>query len=205
MGLFDKFKKGSPKLENEDYMGLAEQYLSQGNYLEAIETYKKIIQTVYKNKSSDSYRHLTQRIVDCYIKLGDYEKVIELWPLQFHSADYSPKDMYELIKFLEASGRNDLALRVFERAGKKLLRNKIEFLIKNRRIPEANEAINELLASVEETNPAILGIWLTKAKVSMSLLKFPEARRYLDKIIEKNPRNEEARKLKEFCAKHMND
>jgi hypothetical protein len=34
-------------------------------------------------------------------------------------------------------------------------------------------------------------------------MKWEEAHRYLSKIIEKNPRNEEARKLKEFCMKQI--
>ena len=55
--------------------------------------------------------------------------------------------------------------------------------------------------SVKETDPAIEGIWMTKAKLSMSLQKWEEANKYLGKAIEKNSHNLEARKLKDFCLK----
>jgi tetratricopeptide (TPR) repeat protein len=202
MGFFDKLKKVWSS-EPADPISLAEQFEAQGDYNSAIEKYREVINTVYAGRAQDHYKHLTKKIIDCYIKLGDFEQVIDLWSLKYHPSDYGPKETYELIKVLESAGRDDLVLKVYEGAGKKLVINKIEFLIKNKKIPQANAEIAELLATIPESNPNIEALWLTKSKLSMSLMKWEEATRYLNKILEKNMRNEEARKLKEFCLKQI--
>lgn len=202
MGIFDKIKKGWSSAPT-DPISLAESLEAQGDFLGAIEKYRDVINTVYKGRAQDHYKHLTKKIIDCYIKLGDYNQVMDLWSLQYHPADYTPKEMYELIKILESAGRGDLVMRVYDEAGGKLALNKIQYLIKNKQIPQANTELMQLLATVPEGAPNIQELWLTKAKLSMSLLKWEEATRYLNKILERNMRHDEARTLKEFCLKQI--
>jgi tetratricopeptide (TPR) repeat protein len=201
MGIFDLFKK--KKVEEGDYIASAEQFEKAGDFTNAVNEYQKLINLVFSGKEPKFYRHITKKIVACYVKLGDYEKVIEMWPSCYDSSDYGPKEMYELIKILEGAQRFDLVMRVYDDSGNKLLPNKIEFLIKQKKIPEANALLNELLAKVPETNPSIKGIWLTKAKVCMSLRKWEESAKYLNKILERDNRNIEVLKLKEFCMKQV--
>ena len=198
MGFFNLFKKEN---KETDFMALAEDFESKGMYAEAISNYQEVINSVYEGKDPLKYVHLTKKIIACSVKMGDYDRVMELWPTQFHHLDYGAKEMYELIKTLEAGQRLDLVMRVYDIAGKKLLANKVEFLIKQKKIPEANAAVNELLVNSPENFAGITNIWLTKAKLSMSLTKFEEANRYLTKIIDKDPKNLEARKLKDYCVK----
>jgi len=202
MGLFDIFKK---KQSEGDSLALAEASFSKGDYLGSIESYQKVINTFFAEKEPKSYGHITKKIIECHRFLGNYERVIELWPSQYSSVDYGPKEMFELIKVLEAAQKFDLAEKIYESSGKTLLRNKVEFYIRQKKIPQAYGTINELLASVNENNPEIAKLWLVKAKLSMSLLKFPEANKYLDKILEKDSKNMEARKLKDFCSRNMNN
>ena len=199
MGLFNIFKKSGES--GKDPIAKAEEFESKAMYLEAIGEYKKVIDTIYAGKDPLKYKHLIRKIIDCCIKMGSYDQVRDLWPTQFHPLDYGAKEMFELIKILEQGQRNDLVMQVYEQAGKKLLRNKIEFLIKNKKMPQANDALNELLGSVNAQTPGIEEIWLSKARVSMSLLKWEEANKYLGKILDKNMHNSEARKLKDFCVK----
>ena len=204
MGLFNFFKKEKDVDPRDvDYMSNAEAFEQAGDFLSAIGEYEKIIQFVYAEKEPKHYRHISKKIINCYLKLGDYERVSEMWSLQYDPLDYGPKEMYELIKILEAAQKFDLVMLVYNHAGKPLLRNKIEFLIRQKKIPEANELMNELIAAVTDQQPGIIDIWLQKAKLSLSLQKWDEASRYLNKIIEKDPRNLEARKLKEFCMKQV--
>ncbi|MEK6885512.1 MAG: hypothetical protein AABX17_00940 [Nanoarchaeota archaeon] len=204
MGLFNFFKKEQDIDPRDiDYMSQAEDFEKKGDFVSAISEYDKIIQYVYVEKEPKYFRHITKRIINCHLKLGNYEKVSELWALQYDPLDYGAKEMYELIKILEAAGKLDLVMMIYDRAGKPLLRNKIEFLIKQKKIPEANELMNELLASIQETQPGIIEIWIAKAKLSLSLRKWEEANKYLNKIVEKDSHNIEARKLKEFCMKQI--
>jgi tetratricopeptide (TPR) repeat protein len=112
--------------------------------------------------------------------------------------------MFELIKVLEQGNRHDLIVRVYDVAGNSLLPNRIEYLIKQKKIPEANALLSELLSKIPESNPSIKGLWFTKAKLSMSLRRFEEANKYLGKLLEKDQHNLEARKLKDFCMKQIN-
>lgn len=200
MGLFDSFKK-KVNPEDIDYIALAEEAEKNNNYAEAIQQYEKLIEVIYRDKPESRFRHIRKKIVDCYLKLGDYEKVFDLWSSQYDPSDYGAKEMYDLIKILEAAQRTDLVVKVYDLAGSKLAANRIEFLIKQRKIPEANRLISELLASVPESSREIEALWLTKAKLSMSLMKWEEANYYLEKVLNKNQHNMEARKLKDFCVK----
>jgi tetratricopeptide (TPR) repeat protein len=203
MALFDLFKKNKVNPEDIDYISKAEELEKKGDFASAIEEYKKLIEIVFKDKPLKTYRHIIKKIVDCYIKIGDYEKVFELWPSKYDSSDYGGKEMYELIKILEQAQRNDLISKVYDQGGKKLTRNKIEYLIKQHKIPEANALLSEFLTEVSVSSPAIEELWMTKSKLCLSLTKWDEACKYLNKIIEKNPHNSEARKLKEFCLRQV--
>ena len=92
MGIFDKIKKAWSN-EEEDPITIAQSLEVQGNYQGAIEKYREVINTVYQGRSPDKYKHLTRKIIDCYLKLGDFNQVMDLWPLQYHSADYTGKEM----------------------------------------------------------------------------------------------------------------
>lgn len=201
MGLFNLFKK--ERLDDTDYMAKADQFEKVGDFLRAIEEYQKAIDWAFKDKSPEKYKHITKKIVNCYLKLGDHDKVFEMWKLQYSPSDYGPQEMYELIKVLEAAGKNDLVLKVYDMAGRALGRNKLDFLIKQKKVPEANILVTELLSGVQDTNPAIRPLWLIKAKLCLSLKKWDEANKYLNKIIEKDPHNEEVRRLKEFCLRQV--
>ena len=201
MAIFGLFKKKVQNPWDIDYVSAAEELEAKGDFSGAITEYEKIIKVIYADKPSKNYRHITKKIIDCYLKLGDYEKVMQLWPLKYDSADYGAREMYDLIKVLETAQRMDLVNQVFDRAGNKLLPNKIEFLIKQKRIPEANALLSGLLVNTNESSPGIENLWMTKVKLSMSLRKWEEANRFLDKILDKNQGNVEARKLKEFCIK----
>jgi tetratricopeptide (TPR) repeat protein len=201
--VFGLFKKKEVSPFDIDYIAQAEEFESKGDYTSAIEQYQKIINIIYKDKPTKAYTHISKKILLCYIKMGDYDKVFELWPLQFNPVDYDAKKQFELIKILEQANRNDLVMRVFDSAGKSLTRNKIEFLIKQKKVPEADAIMKDLLVNLDEFTPGIVDLWLTKAKLSLSLRKWEEANRYLSKIIEKSPKHDEARKLKEFCLKQL--
>ena len=203
MGIFDLFRK-APETD-VDYVTLAENFEKQGDYNAAIQQYEELIKNIYSDKPESRSRYIRRKIINCYMKLGNYEKVLELWSSQFDPLDYGAKEMYELVKILENAQKMDLVEQVYNLAGRKLIRNKIEFLVKQKKIPEANRLISELLANMDEKNPSIEGVWLQKAKLSMSLLKWEEANRYLNKILEKNSKNMEARRLKEFCIKHARE
>jgi tetratricopeptide (TPR) repeat protein len=203
MAIFGLFKKKAQNPWDIDYISVAEEFETAGDFTGAIAEYEKIIKVIYVDKPAKSYKHLTKKIIDCYLKLGNYEKVIELWPLKYDPTDYGPKEIYDLIKILEIAQRNDLIMQVFNQAGKKLLPNKIEFLIKQKRIPEANALLNELLVNAKESTQGIENLWMTKAKLCLSLMKWEEANRFLDKILEKNNNNAEARKLKTFCISQL--
>ncbi len=203
MALFGLIKKKEVHPWDIDYIAKAQEFEANGDFAGAIAEYEKVISVIYPNKPAKSYRHITKKIIDCYLKMGDFEKVIELWPLKHDPVDYTPKEMYELIKILEANQRMDLVNRVYDSAGNKLLPNKIEFLIKQKRMPEANALLSGMLVNTPETAPGIENLWLTKAKLSLSLRKWEEANKYLSKILDRNSHNEEARKLKEFCIKQL--
>jgi len=205
MGLFGLFGKKEGKW-GEDHIVLAEEFENKGDFLSAIAEYGKVIKKYYSDKEPKTYKHIMKKIVACYVKLGDYDKIFEMWKFQYEPSEYGPQEMYELIKILEAGQRNEQILQIYEQAGKGLLKNKINFLIKMKKNQEAYEALGELLSYVSESTPGIEKFWLMKAKLAMSLAKWTDAKRYLGKIIEKDPRNsDEARKLREMCLKHAEE
>lgn len=203
MGLFNFFKKESQDPLDVDYVAKAEAFEKTGNFAAAIGEYEKLIKYIYDGKEQRHYKHINKKIIACYQKLGDYERVFELWPSQYDSLDYGAKEMYELIKVLDSVQKNDLIMKVYDVAGKKLARNKIDFLIKLKKIPEANALTSELLMSIPEGTPGLKDLWLVKAKLCLSLRKWEEAMKYLNKLIDKDPHNMDVRRLKEFCIKQV--
>lgn len=202
MGLFGLFKKSSGS-DDWDGISLAGEAEKKGDFAGAIAEYQKVIDTIYVNRPPEKYKHLTAKIIDCYAKMGDYDKVFDMWSQKYDPSDYGAKEMYELVKVLEAAHRDDLIIKVYDKAGKKLARNKVEFLMRQKKIPEANALMNEILAEIPASNPMLKDLWLTKAKLSLSLRKWEEACKYLNKILEKDHHNEEVAKLKEFCMKQV--
>ena len=203
MGLFNFFKKESIQPEDVDYMSRAAEFEKAGDFGSAIAEYEKIIQFVYADKEPKCYVHVTKKILNCCIKMGDYDRVTSLWSQQYSPSDYGAKEMYELIKILESAQKMDLVAKVYDQAGKKLIRNKIDFLIKQKKIPEANELMNELLSLANPASPGMKDLWMIKAKLCLSLRRWPEANKFLNKILEKDTRNAEALKLKDFCMKQV--
>ena len=188
-----------------DHIVLAEEFENDGDFVAAISEYGKVIKNYYSDKEPKTYKHIMKKIVACYVKIGDYDKVFEMWKFQYDPSEYGPQEMYELIKILELGQKNDLILQIYNSAGKGLLKNKINFLIKMKKNEEAYESLSELLSYVSESTPGIEKFWLMKAKLAMSLAKWEEAKRYLNKIIEKDAHNAEARKLRDMCLKHAED
>jgi tetratricopeptide (TPR) repeat protein len=204
MGIFSFLKRDK---FNGDYIAEAEKYEAKGDFGGAIVEYEKMIQAVYADKEPKHYRHVIKRIVADHVKMGNLDVVFEMWPKQYDPSDYGAKEMYELIKILESGQRLDLVMKIYDMAGKKLLRNKMEFMIRLKKIPEANALMNELLMTAE-ANPeisvqAIKELWITKAKLCLSLKKWDEANKYINKVLEKDPHNMEVRKLKDFCLKQV--
>ena len=111
MALFGLFKKKTQNPWDIDYVSAAEELEAKGDFTGAIAEYEKIVKVIYADKPLKTYKHITKKIIDCYLKLGNYEKVMELWPLKYDSADYGPREMYDLIKVLEGAGRNDLVMQ----------------------------------------------------------------------------------------------
>lgn len=204
MGLFNLFKK-KDNIWGTDHIALAEDFENKGDLISAISEYGKVIKNYYSDKEPKTYKHIMKKIVACYVKLGDYDKVFEMWKFQYDPAEYGPQEMYELIKILEVGQKNEMILQIYESAGKSLLKNKINFLVKINKIPEAYEAITEILSYVSESTPGIEKFWLLKAKLAMSLGKWEDAKRYFNKIIEKDAHNAEARKLRDMCLKHASE
>jgi len=204
MGLLNLFKKKEGRW-GKDHIVLAESFESRGDFVSAIREYEEAIKQNHSGKDPKSYRPITRKIVECYVKLGDYDKIFEMWKLQYDSSEYGPKEMYELIKILEKGEKNEMILKIYEQAGKGLLKNKINFLIKMKKNEEAYESLGELLSYVSESTQGIEKFWLMKAKLAMSLGKWGDAKRYLGKIIEKDTHNTEARKLREMCLKHATE
>jgi len=202
MGLFGFFKK-EVHPEDIDYLSNAQELETKGDFPHAILEYQKAIEVIFSGKPPRAYRHITKKIISCYQSLGDYDKVFEMWPQQYDASEYGAKEMFELIKLLEVAQKPELIMKVYDKAGNKLIRNKIEFLMRQKKIPEANDLMNHLLPNINASMPGARDIWLTKARLCLSLRKWEEANKYLNKILELSPHDEEVRKLKEFCFKQV--
>jgi tetratricopeptide (TPR) repeat protein len=204
MGIFDKIKGvfSGKKPENEkDYLQMAKEFEGAGNFVEAIKAYNQLIETIYTGKEYYKYKHITKKIVELYIKLGDFERVAELWSKQYSSEEYGLREKYQLAIFLEKAGKPDMALKIYN-AEDFLQKQKVEFLLRQKKIDEANKECTRLIMMHKSSDEGIADLWFLKAKILMSLKRLEEAENYLLKVIEKRPNDLEAKKLKTFCTRY---
>ncbi len=204
MGIFGRIKEAfsGKKLEEEkDYLQLAQQLETAGNFAEAIKEYNQLIETIYTGKEYYKYKHITKKIVELYIKLQDFAMVAELWPKQYSQEEYGLKEKYHLAVFLEKAGKMDLALKIYSEEDF-LQKQKVEFLLRQRKVEEANKECSRLIMSHKASDEGIADLWFLKAKILMSLRRLEEAESYLIKVIEKRPNDMEAKKLKGFCSRY---
>lgn len=204
MGMFDKIKgvfSGKNPDDEKDYLQIAKELEAAGNFSEAINEYNKLIGTIYTGKEYYKYKHITKKIIELYIKLQDFAKVAELWPKQYNQEEYGLKEKYHLAIFLEKSGQVDLALKIYN-AEDFLQKQKVEFLLRQKKIEEANRECTRLIMMYKASDKEITDLWFLKAKILISLRRLEEAENYLMKVIERQPQNLEARKLKNFCERY---
>lgn len=203
MGFFSKIKEAfSTKEEDEkDYLQIAKEFEAQGNFPDAIKEYYRLIETIYNGKEYYKYKHITKKIVELYIKLGEFERVADLWPKQYNSEEYGLKEKYQLAIFLEKAGKPEMALKIYN-AEDFLQKQKVEFLLRQKKVDEANKECTRSIMMHKSSEQGIEDLWFLKAKILMSLRRLEEAESYLIKVIEKRPNDLEAKKLKIFCAKY---
>ncbi|MEM4271098.1 MAG: hypothetical protein QXO70_03315 [Candidatus Pacearchaeota archaeon] len=200
MGFFSNLFFGKKDVEEKDYLKLAADYESREMYPEAIGEYEKLIADIYEGKESYKYRHITKKIVELNIKLGNYEKVIELWKKQFLPEEYGAKQKFALAVILEKAGKINETMKIYDE-NPSLQKQKIEFLIRLKRIDEANRECTKLLMSYKSHDKGIEDLWMLKGRILMSIRRWEEAESYFIKVLEKQSSNLEAKKLKVFCAK----
>lgn len=203
MGLFDKFKGvfAKKEAEVEDYLKIAEDFEAQGMFLEAINEYEKMIAEIYAGKDYMKYAHITKKLIQLNMKIENYDRVIQLWPRQYSAEEYSGRQKLELALLLEKVGKIKEAEAIYLESESKLQLYKIEFLMRQKRIDDANKECTRLLLSVNSQGKGIENLWLLKGKILMSIRRWEEAESYFIKALERDANNMEAKKLKVFCSK----
>lgn len=204
MGIFSKIKdvfSGKQPENEKDYLQLAKDFENQGNFHEAIREYAQLIETIYSGKEYYKYKHITKKIVELYIKLGDFAKVAELWPKQYSAEEYGLREKYQLAIFLEKAGKPEMAMNIYN-AEDFLQKQKVEFLLRQKKVEEANKECTRLIMMHKSSEQGIEDLWFLKAKILISLRRLEEAENYLLKVMERRPNDIEAKKLKNFCAKY---
>ena len=205
MALFDKLKGIFVKKEVNagDYLKIAEDLESKGLFLAAVNEYERIIAQIYAGKDPFQYLHITKKLINLNVQLGNFDKVIQLWPNQYSPQEYSSKYKLELALILEKAGKIQEAEEIYISEGNKLQLYKIEFLIRQKRIDDANRECTRLLLSVNSNGKGVEKLWLLKGKILMSIRRWEEAESYFIKILERNAGDLEAKKLKMFCSKQL--
>jgi len=207
MGLFDKIKgMFSEKKEEEgeeDYFKIASDFEAQSMYNEAINEYAKLIAKIYPGKDYTKYRHVTIKMLQLFMKLGNYERVIELWPQQYLPEEYGPRQKLELALILEKVGKLQEAMSIYVAEEGKLQLKKIEFLLRHKKVDEANKECTRLLLSWPRDNHGIEAAWMLKGKILMSISRWEEAESYFVKVLERQGANLEAKNLRHFCSKQI--
>ena len=205
MGLFDKLKGVFSKSEEgeEDYFKIAQDFEAKGQLAEAINEYEKLIFEIYKDRDYTKYIHLTKKLVELNINLGNYGRVIELWPKQYAPEEYTLRKKLELALLLEKAGKVEDSMKIYDGEEGRLQLPKIEFLMRLRRIDEANAECTRLLLSMRADNPKIIDVWMLKGKMLMGIRRWEEAQSYFIKILEKQGNNLDAKKLKIFCGQQL--
>lgn len=205
MGLFDSikglFSTKEEENEEEDYFKIAADFEAKSMYNEAINEYAKLIAIIYKNRDYTKYRHVTVKMVELFKTLGNYERVVELWPQQYLPEEYGPRQKLELAILLEKAGKLKEAMDIYIAEEGKLQLQKIEFLIRQKKIDDANKECTRLILSWPLNKPGIESAWMLKGKILMSISRFEEAESYFVKVLERQSTNLEAKKFRVFCAK----
>jgi tetratricopeptide (TPR) repeat protein len=206
MGLFDKIMGAFADKEpiEEDFYKIAKDFEDKGLFVEAIKEYEKLILTIYAGKDATKYSNVTKKLIELYMKLGNYDKILELWPKQYAQEDYGPRQKLELALLMEKAGKNDAAMDIYNSEGIKLQIKKIEFLMRQKKIDDANAECTRLLLSLRANDPQIIPIWMLKGKILMGIRRWEEAYGYFLKVIDKDNSNLDAKKFKNFCAKQIN-
>jgi tetratricopeptide (TPR) repeat protein len=186
----------------EDYFKIAKDFEDKGMNLEAIREYEKLIFDIYTGKEYTKYTHITKKLVELYLKMGNYEKVAELWPKQYHTEEYDLKKKLELALILEKGGKNNLAMAIYD-SNTRLQYQKIEFLLRQKKVDEANSECTRLLLSMHSTDPGIINIWMMKGKILMGVRRWEEAESYFTKILERQNGHLDAKKLRAFCGDQL--
>lgn len=203
MGLFNFIKEvftaEDLAVGEEDYFKIAKDFEDKSMFSEAATEYEKLIVNIYAGKEYTKYLHITKKLVELYIKLGNYDKVKELWARQYAAEDYTKKQKLELALILEKAGKIQDAQNVYDDVGFGLQYQKIEFLMRQRKIDDANAECTRLLLSLRSTDPGIIDVWMLKGKILMGIRRWEEAQGYFIKIIERQNSNLEAKKLRAFC------
>jgi len=202
MGFFSNLFSGKKEAEETDYLKLAGDFETQAMLPEAIKEYEKLIADIYEGKESYKYRHITKKIVELNIKLGNYEKVIELWKKQFLPEEYGAKQKFALAIVLEKAGKTNEAIKIYDE-NPSLQKQKIEFLMRLKKIDEANKECTRLLMSYKSHDKGIEDLWMLKGRILMSIRRWEEAESYFIKVLEKQSSNLDAKKLKVFCARQV--
>jgi len=202
MGFFSNLFSGKKEEQEEDYFKIASDFESKAMLPEAIKEYERLIADIYEGKESYKYRHITKKIVELNVKLGNYERVIELWKKQFLPEEYSNKQKFALAIILEKAGKISEAMKIYDETPS-LQKQKIEFLLRQKKIDDANKECTRLLISCKSNDKGIEDLWMLKGRILMSIRRWEEAESYFIKVLEKQATNIEAKKLKVFCARQV--
>lgn len=206
MGIFNTIKEfftiEEEKAGEEDYFKIAKDFEDKGMNAEAIREYEKLIFDIYTGKDYTKYLHITKKLVELYTKMGNYEKVVELWPKQYHEEEYDLKKRFELATLLEKASKFDMAMNIYN-DNPRLQMKKVEFLMRQRKIDEANAECTRLLLSMRAVDPGIIDVWLLKGKILMGVRRWEEAEGYFVKILERQNNHLDAKKFKSFCNEQI--
>lgn len=204
MGFFSKIGEffSGKKEEERDYFQAANDLEVKGMIPEAIQKYNELIADIYAGKESYKYRHITKKIIELYLKMNDYQKVIDLWDKQYLPEEYGAKQKLILAIILEKAGKLSEAGKIYDE-NPSLQKQKIEFLLRQKKIDDANRECTKLLMSYKSNDKGIEDLWMLKGRILMSIRRWEEAESYFIKVLEKQAANIEAKKLKNFCAKQI--
>ncbi len=206
MGIFNTIKEfftiEEEKAGEEDYFKIAKDFEDKGMNAEAVREYEKLIFDIYTGKDYTKYLHITKKLVELYLKMGNYEKVVELWPKQYHEEEYDLKRKMELAVLLEKVSKFDMAMNIYN-DNPRLQMKKVEFLLRQKKVDDANAECTRLLLSMRAIDPGIIDVWLLKGKILMSIRRWEEAEGYFVKILERQNGHLDAKKLKSFCSEQI--
>jgi tetratricopeptide (TPR) repeat protein len=208
MAFLDKIKSVFLKEEaksiyEEDYIKIAKDFEEKLMFAEAAKEYEKLIANIYAGKEYTKYLHLNKKLVELYSKIGNFDMVKELWQKQYDPENYGPKQKLELALILEKAGKISDATDIFDNGGFALHYPKIEFLMRQRKIDEANTECTRLLLSLRPNDPGMVHVLMLKGKILMGIRRWEEAESYFLKVLERQNNHIEAKKLRSFCLEQL--